>query len=94
MEIPYTCSRFTWQRGTGDDAIFETLDRGLATGAWFNLFPSKVKGWNVHFLSQVGREVLIKAVVQSLHVYVMGCFLILRGLIHDINRLIAGVLVG
>ena len=48
----------------------------------------KLQGWEGKLLSQVGREVLIKAVIQAIPTYTMGCFKIPLGLCHDIEALI------
>ena len=45
----------------------------------------KLQGWEGKFLSQVGREVLIKAVIQAIPTYAMGCFKLPLGLYHDIE---------
>lgn len=37
----------------------------------------KLKGWKEKTLSQAGREVLIKVVVEAIPSYIMGCFRIL-----------------
>ena len=39
-------------------------------------------------LSQVGREILIKTVVQAIPTYTMSCFKLPLGLCHDIESLI------
>ena len=39
-------------------------------------------------LSQAGREVLIKAVIQAIPTFAMGCFKIHLGLCHDIEAMI------
>ena len=48
----------------------------------------KLQGWEGKLLSQAGREVLIKAVIQTIPTYTMGCFKIPLGLCHDIEALI------
>ena len=40
-------------------------------------------------LSQVGKEVLIKAVAQAIPTYIMGCFLLPQGLYDHIKSLIS-----
>lgn len=47
---------------------------------------SKMKGWKDRTLSQAGKEVLIKAVVQAIPNYYMSCFLLLGSFCHDIER--------
>lgn len=46
----------------------------------------RVHSWNHKFLSRVGREVLLKSVVQALPSYAMNVFLIPAGLTRDIER--------
>ena len=48
---------------------------------------NKLQGWKEK-LSQAGREVLLKAVVQAIPTFTMGCFLLPVGLIHDIEMMI------
>ena len=48
----------------------------------------KLQGWEERLLSQVGREVLIKAVVQAIPTYTMGCFKLPISLCHEIEVLI------
>lgn len=47
----------------------------------------KFQGWEAKLLSQVGREILIKATAQSLPTYMMSCFKLSIGLCHDIEAL-------
>ena len=58
----------------------------------FNFIKEKVwrklQGWEGKLLSQVGREVLIKAVIQAIPTYAMGCFKLLLGLCHEIETII------
>uniref|UniRef100_A0A2N9G161 Reverse transcriptase domain-containing protein n=1 Tax=Fagus sylvatica TaxID=28930 RepID=A0A2N9G161_FAGSY len=49
---------------------------------------SKIKGWKEKLLSQAGREILIKAVVQAIPTYTMNCFKLPVKLCQDIEGLI------
>ena len=40
QEVPFIGPKMTWCRGSGDDIIFERLDRGLANYEWMEMF-----GW-------------------------------------------------
>ena len=48
----------------------------------------KIQGWEGKLLSQVGREVLIKSVIQAIPTYTMGCFKIPLGLCNEIEAMI------
>lgn len=47
----------------------------------------KLKGWKEKLFSQAGKEVMIKAVIQSLPAYTMQCFLLPKGICHQLVRL-------
>lgn len=49
----------------------------------------KLSGWKEKCLSAAGKEVLLKAVIQSIPTYVMGCFELPIQLCHDIHQLMA-----
>ena len=48
----------------------------------------KLQGWEGKLLFQAGREVLLKAVIQAIPTYTMGCFKIPIGLCNEIEVLI------
>ena len=48
----------------------------------------KIQGWKEKLLSQVGKEVLLKAVVQAIPAFAMGCFHLPVGLCRDIEVMI------
>ena len=48
----------------------------------------KMQGWKERLLSQGGREVLIKAVLQAMPTYTMACFKLPKSLCKDIESLI------
>ncbi len=48
----------------------------------------KLQGWKEKLLSQAGKEILIKAVVQAVPTYSMGCFKLPQSLCKDIEAMI------
>ena len=48
----------------------------------------KLQGWEKQLLSQAGREILIKAVVQTIPTYTMHCFKLPIGLCNELEGLI------
>ena len=58
----------------------------------FNFIKEKVwrklQGWEGKLLSQAGREILIKAVIQAIPTFAMGCFKIPVGLCHEIQSMV------
>ncbi|KAL0317292.1 UNVERIFIED_CONTAM: putative mitochondrial protein [Sesamum angustifolium] len=49
----------------------------------------RINGWNERNLSQAGKEILIKAVAQTIPTYAMGCFCLPASLIKEIQSMIA-----
>ncbi|KAL0404431.1 UNVERIFIED_CONTAM: hypothetical protein Sradi_2083900 [Sesamum radiatum] len=49
----------------------------------------KISGWNESLLSQTGKEVMIKAVIQAVPSYAMGCFKLPISLLREIHVMIA-----
>ena len=46
---------------------------------------AKLQGWKEKLLSQAGREILLKAVVQAIPTFAMSCFKLPVGLCKDIE---------
>ena len=46
----------------------------------------KLKGWKENYLSQAGREVLIKSIAQAIPTYVMQCFSLPKSILNDIEK--------
>lgn len=49
----------------------------------------KIAGWKGKLLSNVGREILIKAVVQATLTYTMSCFKLLETLCKELNSMVS-----
>uniref|UniRef100_A0A2N9J9T5 Non-specific serine/threonine protein kinase n=2 Tax=Fagus sylvatica TaxID=28930 RepID=A0A2N9J9T5_FAGSY len=49
---------------------------------------NKLQGWKHRFLSQVGKEILIKSIIQAMPAYSMSCFKLLVDLCNDLEELI------
>ena len=50
---------------------------------------SRIQGWQEKLLSKAGKEILIKAVAQSIPTYAMSCFDLTKGLCEELNMIIA-----
>ncbi|XP_042950057.1 uncharacterized protein LOC122282168 [Carya illinoinensis] len=48
---------------------------------------SRMQNWTIKFLSQAGKEVLLKAIVQAIPTYCMSIFKLPKSILNDINRL-------
>ena len=48
----------------------------------------KLQGWKEKILSQAGKDILLKAVVQAIPTFAMSCFKLLVGLCKDIEVMI------
>ena len=53
------------------------------------VWKKKIQGWKGQLLSRVGKEVLIKAVAQSIPTYMMGVFQLSVKLCNDLNAMCA-----
>ncbi|KAL0378890.1 UNVERIFIED_CONTAM: putative mitochondrial protein [Sesamum radiatum] len=60
------------------------LFQGIKDQIW-----SRVQGWNAKLLSQAGRGVLIKSVLQSIPTYVISCFRLPDYFLRDIEAMLA-----
>lgn len=49
---------------------------------------TKLQGWKEQLLSQAGREIFLKAVVQAIPTFAMSCFKVPITLCNDIEQLI------
>uniref|UniRef100_A0A803Q7N5 Reverse transcriptase n=1 Tax=Cannabis sativa TaxID=3483 RepID=A0A803Q7N5_CANSA len=50
---------------------------------------AKLRGWKMGLFSQAGKEVLIKAVIQAIPCYIMSCFRISKGILKEMESMIA-----
>jgi hypothetical protein len=49
---------------------------------------NRIRGWKERFLSNAGKEILIKAVAQSIPTYAMACFDLTKTLCDDITQMV------
>ena len=66
--------------GRSKRAIFNSLKERIV---------QRLKGWKENFLSKAGREVLIKAIAQSIPTYAMNCFQLPKTWCDEISSLIS-----
>lgn len=48
-----------------------------------------IDNWNTKYLSQGGKKIFIKVILQAIPTYTIACFLLLRTLCDDIENIIA-----
>uniref|UniRef100_A0A803P3V6 Reverse transcriptase n=1 Tax=Cannabis sativa TaxID=3483 RepID=A0A803P3V6_CANSA len=72
-----------------DLPAFVGRNKREAFGLVRNKVWDKLQGWKMGLFSQGSREVLIKSIIQEIPVYVMSCFRLSKGIIHEIQTLIA-----
>lgn len=69
------------------------IEWGRSKSRALNFLKEKIKkkiyGWQNHFLSMAGREVLIKVVVQAIPSFVISSFKLPKGFIYEIYKMIA-----
>lgn len=49
----------------------------------------RIDSWSTRFLSQGGKEVFIKAVLQAIPTYSIGCFLLPKSLCNELEAIVA-----
>jgi hypothetical protein len=54
----------------------------------------RLQDWKIKFLSQVGKEILLKAVIQAIPTYSMNVFVLPKGLCSEINSLMQNFWLG
>ena len=64
--------------GCSKKAVFQSIQDRV----W-----KKLKGWKEKFLSQAGREILIKSVAQAIPLYMMQCFKLPMSVISEIEKM-------
>jgi hypothetical protein len=50
---------------------------------------NRIQGWQEKLLSKAGKEILIKAVAQSIPTYAMSCFDLTKGVCDELSMIIA-----
>ena len=49
---------------------------------------TRIQGWQEKLLTKFGKEILVKAVAQSIPTYAMSCFDLTKGLCDELNTMI------
>lgn len=50
---------------------------------------SRIRDWSIRWLSQGGKEVFIKSILQAIPTYAMSCFLLPNSLCGDLEKIFA-----
>ncbi|XP_042958157.1 uncharacterized protein LOC122293732 [Carya illinoinensis] len=62
-------------------------NKGRAFNPILDRIKAQMNNWKTNLLSSAGKEVLLKSVIQSIPTYCMGIFLIPKGILGNINKL-------
>ncbi|KAA3486765.1 reverse transcriptase [Gossypium australe] len=61
------------------------LERYLGLPKWWDRMKQQIDRWSVRQLSQGGKNVFIKAILQAIPTYTMACFLIPKSLCDELE---------
>lgn len=86
VEVARILSSQRYDTYLGLPALVRKLRTKVYTGIKDRVWK-KLQDWKLKFLSQAGKEILLKAVIQAIPMYSMGVFLLPKALCAEINTL-------
>ncbi|XP_042939394.1 uncharacterized protein LOC122274419 [Carya illinoinensis] len=85
LTLAGTCSTSSYEKYLGLPTLIGR-SRHAAFKGILDRMRSRISNWKTKFLSQAGKEILLKAVIQALPTYCMGVFKLPKSLLNEFNR--------